>query len=40
MVDPEIEEISGCRDFSEPLEIASKEVNGLNVTVRNEVSGS
>ena len=27
MVDPDLEEMSGCRGFSEPLGIAGKEVN-------------
>ena len=37
MVDPDLEEMSGCRGFSEPLGIAGKEVNVLKAMLWSKV---
>ena len=37
MADLELEKMSGCRDFSEPLGITSKEVNVLNAMLWSKV---
>ena len=37
MVDPDLEEMSGCRGFSEPLGTAGKEVNVLKAMLWSKV---